>query len=114
MEPMNLRQHPKHKTFYIWYSRFERPPNGQLLSLKTKDRSEANDLLKDRKKNWHKYRLEELDRGPRLTIGEFKDEYLKQRQFLAADTIRADTLALKLFIDAVGEKCAERPSDLKS
>lgn len=103
MEPMNL--FCRSGMYYIRYSRREHPPNGKLLSLETRDEKEAKELLKGFRKEWHENRLVILDgKGKYVKLSKFKGEYAESRQDLDDDTLRADELALRLFMDAVGDK----------
>ena len=108
--PMNLRKLGKY--YYFWFSRSERPPNGQLTSLKkvvgysVTEEKEAKDIFKVVKREWHKGKIIELDKGKRISISELSDKFTEDpdREELSPDTHRMDKLALKTLKDIAGDK----------
>lgn len=107
---MNLRRVGKY--YYVWFSRSERPPKGQLVSLKEvtgfsiSDPDEAKEVFNIIKREWHKGKIIELDKGKRLSITELSDAFTQDpdRVDLSPDTHRMDILSLKTLRDIVGDK----------
>jgi len=105
MEPMHLWQHPKYKTYYVRYSRKEKPPNGLMVSLETKIKKEANALYREIRADWHNERVIDLKgRGKFIKLLDFRDEYTSSRADKDDDTIRADKLAFKKLHSVIGNK----------
>jgi integrase len=108
--PMNLRKLGKY--YYLWFSRSERPPNGQLISLKkvvgysVTEEKEAKEIFKVVRREWHKGKIIELDKGNRITIMELAEAFVldSDRSELSSDTHRMDKLSLKTLADIVGDK----------
>ena len=108
--PMNLRKVGKY--YHIWFSRSERPPNGQLVSMKeatgfsVSDPDEAKEIFKTIKREWHYGKIIELDRGKRISISELSEAFTEDpdREELSPDTHRMDKLALKTLKDIAGDK----------
>lgn len=85
----------------IYYIEF---PGGQRRSLKTRDSREAKGLLREIRKEQLLGNLIKLDTNFGITISEFKTFYINdpERSDLSPDTHRADELALRNFIEIIG------------
>jgi integrase len=88
------------------------------VSLKTivgypvRDEKKAKSILATLSEEWHKSKLAELDKTARITLGEFTDEYISgERADLSRDTLRMDSLALRLLADVTGSSRAVRAID---
>ena len=102
---MNLWKHTKHKTYYIWYSRSEYPPDGKRIPLKTKDFEIAKALLRAHKADWLENKLIDLKgRGKFVKLSAFYDEYKQARTDKTKDTLRLDRLAFGKLIESAGDK----------
>lgn len=86
----------------IYYVEF---PGGQRRSLKTRDGRIAKGLFRDIKREYLRGNLIKLDTHSGTTLSKFKSFYIKdpERSDLSPDTHRADELALRNFMDAVGD-----------
>lgn len=112
MEPVILFKHPKYHTYYVRFSRMERPPNGKLVSMKkivgytVTDERKAREILKELRVNWHKRKVIELSGSVSIKISELPGRYEADpdRVNLSADTHRADRNALKQLSDTIGDK----------
>lgn len=101
--PMNLRKIRGY--YHIWFSRSEVPPNGRMVSLKTKDDGKANKIFAQYLKDWHDGKIAELEsRGKSVKLSVYLEKYIEGRGDLSDDTLRADRLAFNRFIDVVGDK----------
>jgi len=107
---MNLWKHPEYGTYYARFPRCRRFPNGKLKTLKTKDLKKAKELFRVMERKWHESRVAELDQGRRITLIDFKTDYIEKtgRTDLSADTLRMDELALRSLGDVIGHKRAVR------
>lgn len=115
MAPMNARKIGKY--WHVWFSRLEEPPAGKLISMKkivgypvTEER-EANQVIRELRKNWHRRKIMELNRGKAITLDEYRKEYIDNRQDLSEDTLRLDDLALRSLADVVGHSIHIRAID---
>jgi integrase len=74
-------------------------------SLRTKDEREAQAIFREMKKEQLRGRLFDLEKAKRITLSEFKDEYISYRESLkdlSTETIKKDNLSLKLLADVNG------------
>jgi len=86
----------------IYYAEFKR---GQARSLKTRDKRLAQSLFVKLKKKYLEGELLQLEQGNRLSLSSFKNRYMAdpERADLSPSTHRADELALRSFMDVVGD-----------
>jgi len=86
----------------IWYVEFER---GKKRSLRTKDKREAERLFKELQRELLKGRLILLEKCEKLKLSEFIQEYLAWAEKVKSrETVRRDKLALRNFLDLIGDK----------
>jgi integrase len=79
--------------------------NGQRRSLKTRDKTEAKRLFNQVKKEWLAGKLAHLTGECRMTLKEFRDEYVEWAEKVKPhSTFRADRLAIDKLIQYAGEK----------
>lgn len=89
--------------YYIYYGRDNRK------SLKTRNGDEATKLFNMEKDLIKKGKVVEFEKKSRITLNQFKDEYLKAREQaivlgdITEGTLKNDTRAFKNFIEAVGD-----------
>ncbi len=113
MHPMNLIRQAN-GTYGVRFSRAEWPPHGRRVSLKSivkhpvTDPDEARNIIDLLRRKAYEGKLRELDRGPRKTLAEWRDEYAAGRSDLSDKTLRADRLALRLLAEVVGDQTALR------
>lgn len=74
--PMRLYRRPN-GTYYVEFRR------GVAKSLKTADQKEAEKIFKEIRKEWLSGRLRKLDQESRITLGQWKERFLKTRIGLA-------------------------------
>lgn len=103
---MNLWRHPRHGTWYLRIERSEKHPHGRLVSLRTRDETEARDLFRTIKRKRLEEKLVSLSGESRLTISRLSDLYTRDpdRVALSGDTLRMDRLALRMLSEAIGDK----------
>lgn len=87
----------KHKNGY-WYIEFRR---GLQRSLKTKNHKTAKIIYRKLEKEWLRGRLLHLDKP--IPLKDFIGEFLKTKEHTAPKTYRQYDLALRLFMEVVGE-----------
>ena len=103
-----------HNTFPrngVYYMRLPAGPDGKrsAISLDTRDKGEAERIRTNYLNDKNARKILELEKGERITLGQFRDEYLQMcegmllRGELAEKTLKNDRLAFKSFIDCVGE-----------
>ncbi len=97
MADMNLWQRQNG----VWYVTFRR---GVHKSLHTKDAKLAAQTFKELEREHLKGRLKILEKSELVLFNDFKAEYLKFRENMAKNTLRADRLALDKFSDFYGNK----------
>ncbi|MGD0236501.1 MAG: tyrosine-type recombinase/integrase [Syntrophorhabdales bacterium] len=86
----------------VWYVGLGR---GKEKSLKTKDRSIADRIFRQLKREILMGRVISLSKGNTVTVKEFKKEYEEHREpRVAKSTLKADKLALAKLLDYVGNK----------
>lgn len=107
---MTMRLFKRKKTG-VWYIAFER---GKERSLKTKDEREAKRLFRVIRQEYLKGRIVQLDKSERVTLSEFKKEYLEGRPDLSHSTRRMDDLSLRKLAEVVGDNAALRIVDEKT
>lgn len=83
-----------------WYYEFER---NRPISLKTKNKREAQQIYNIIKREVLKQRLVQLDSDKRVTLAEFKEIFFERHTDISHDAKAAYGLACRLFIDSVGE-----------
>lgn len=83
-----------------WYYEQER---NRPISLKTKNKREAQKIYNILKKEVLYERLVELDGDKRATVAEFKEIFFERHTDIGHDAKAAYDLACRLFIDSVGE-----------
>jgi len=74
-------------------------------SLGTRDEKIAKAILREAEKEALRGRLFDLEKAKRITLAEFKDEYIAYREGLkdlSSETIKKDKLSLKLLLDVSG------------
>ncbi len=95
----------------VWYMRLPAGPDGKrsARSLETRDKGEAERIRTNYLKDENARKIMELEKGERITLGPFRDEYLEMcegmllRGELAEKTLKNDRLAFKSFVECVGE-----------
>lgn len=81
----------------------------KILSLKTKDSRLAKELFKKEIARLREGKIHQLDKVKRITLSEFKEEYLEKRttelelQEIVEGTIENDRRALSQFIEVIGD-----------
>lgn len=83
----------------IWYLETRR---NKRTSLGTRDEKKARAILREAEKEALRGRLFDLEKAKRITLSEFKDEYISYREGLkdlSTETIKKDNLSLKLLAD---------------
>lgn len=94
---MRLFRRKETGMYYVETSRNKR------RSLKTDDKKEAEKIFREMQKLWLKGRLVELEKYKKITLTEFKKEYLALRtDEVSKWTLKKDELSLNLLLDAVG------------
>ena len=86
----------------IWYLETRR---NKRTSLGTRDEKIAKAILREAEKEALRGRLFDLEKAKRITLSEFKDEYIAYREGLkdlSGETIKKDNLSLKLLMDITG------------
>lgn len=85
--------------YYIYFDRLH------SISLKTKDKVLANQIFEQEKQKYLDGKVFQIEKTQRITLSQFRDEYLKKRQIqdIKPETRDNDTLAFRKFIDAVGD-----------
>lgn len=83
-----------------WYYEQER---NRPISLKTKNKREAQKIYGILKKEVLRERLVHLDSDKRATLAEFKEIFFERHTDIGDDATAAYDLACRLFIDSVGE-----------
>ncbi|HUJ89062.1 MAG TPA: phage integrase SAM-like domain-containing protein [Syntrophorhabdales bacterium] len=93
-----LRQ-AKNGYFYVWYDRWKRD------SLKTTDKDIAVQIFALKKREKRDEDLEKLQPKTTKKLAAFETEYVKWRRESGkeANTVRADSLALRLLLESVGD-----------
>ena len=114
---MNLKRHAN-GTWYLWIGRSEKCPRGQLVSLKTKDKEEAQRIYDEIKRKHLEDRLIRLTGESRVTLSQLADAFISDpdRANHSPDTLNLDKLSIKQLIDAVGDKLIRsvKDADLKT
>jgi integrase len=114
---MNARKIGKY--WHAWFNRREEPPNGRLVSMRSivgfpvTQKKDADQIMRDLRRNWHKRKLIELTRGKAITLDAFRQEYISNRQDKSPDTLRADSLALRSLGDVIGHSIQIRMIDIR-
>lgn len=76
---------------------------GRSRSLRTKNRAEAEAILKEMRRLALKGRLVQLDNYKRISLSDFRKIYLEQgREGISPETIKLDSISLQLFSDVIG------------
>lgn len=114
---MNLKKHPRHGTWYVWIGRSEKYPRGRLVSLKTTDEDEAKRIFAEVKRRHLEDKLIRLTGESKITLSQLSKAFTTDadRISLSPFTLRQDKLALKMMVDAIGDKPLRtlREQDLK-
>lgn len=102
---MNLYRH-RNGTWYIRIGRSDQHPHGRLVSLKTKEETEARRIFNEVKRKHLEDRIVRLSGETRLKISQLAEAFATDpdRAGLSADTHRMDRLALKMLSDTIGDK----------
>ena len=89
----------KNGIYYIYYDRLH------SVSLKTKDYALALNIFEQEKQRVLEGKVFQIEKLQRITLSQFRDEYLKKRrlQDIKPETIDNDELAFRKFIEAVGD-----------
>lgn len=83
-----------------WYVEFAR---NDRHSLKTRDYTRARELYGEMERQLYEGKLAELTRGKRISLADFKAEFMQLHcATVADDTSSAYDLALRLLIDSIG------------
>lgn len=85
----------------IWYITFQR---GKHKSLKTKDKSKAARAFAKIEREYLEGRLIRLEKTEMCLLADFIKEYTGSRTEKAKNTLRADDLALRKFLEFYGNK----------
>lgn len=95
---MDMRLYTKRGIYYVEFSR------GKSRSLGTRDKRAAQIEFNKIKKLHLQGKIVKLDATCKTTLAELKDRFLEdpERRDLSPDTHRADELAVRLFMDVVG------------
>jgi len=88
----------KNGNYYVTFRR------GCHRSLKTKDKSTAERIFRDLEREHLRGRLIKIEKNELKLFNDFKNEYLNIRKEKAANTQRADKLALEKFQQLFGNK----------
>ncbi len=99
MKSMKLFQR-KNGTWYVQFSR------GKKKSLKTKDAKTAQDLFDAMEKEYLEGRLHILDSVERITLEQYKDKFVANRQDKSPRTRSLDSLALRSLGECIGHTTA--------
>jgi len=83
----------------FWYVEIHR---GKKRSLKTKEFKKAKGIFKEIEREYLSGRLVKLDKGKRVTLGEYKETFLQTHCDIADDTRTQYELALRLLMDSIG------------
>jgi len=108
--PMRLWLNSATGYYYLVMTPAEAPPKGARVSLKkimghsVSDQAEAAEILAAVKRNWHKKKIIELERGRICSLERLAKVYTEtaERKDLAADTLRMDRLAIRRLGDVCG------------
>lgn len=109
LQPMNLRI--RKGIYRVWFERSAKHPNGKEISLKTKDKTEAQEIFRALKKQWHESRVIELQHGKQVKLSVLRDEYISARPDLSASTLRMDSLSIRMLIDSIGDLSVKAITD---
>ena len=86
----------------IYYVEMQR---NKRKSLGTKDEKIARAIFREMEKEALRGRLFDLEKAKRITLSDFQKEYIAYREDLkdlSSETIKKDSLSLKLLFDATG------------
>ena len=76
---------------------------GKWKSLRTKDRKEAEAILKEMRREWLRGRLIQLEDYKKITLSDFREDYIERgREGISMWSVRKDKLSLKLLEDVIG------------
>ena len=90
------------RLFYRKLTAYVEISRGKKRSLNTKDKREAERLFRVMQREALRGRLIQLDENKRITLEEFRQDYLKGRRELSGDTRRMDDLALRSLAGVIG------------
>lgn len=86
----------------FWYIEIQR---GTPKSLKTRDKEVARRVYRRVRKDVMLGKIAELEHSKTVSLRQFADEYVRHRQNMKAPkTVKADELALRKLIEAIGDK----------
>jgi len=99
---MQLMRLYRRKDTGYWYIEFGR---ANAKSLKTKDSDVAGRIFRKARRDMLRGRLVVLDAEAKISLSEFREEYVPtRRNTKAKNTVAKDDLALRKLIEAVGDK----------